>query len=153
MPGKRRPARGENRPPGAVSGMRPCGRTGFGVSTQKSRRCFVTGVAPGLQNQWTAEMSLVGSTPMRLRQVESQKVPHSLKSLAGLSCVLGVPTSILSMQLQVKIHGNVKRCFCATWQEREALFCIEWRHIYSGFSVTPCIYRDEAASAPDMPRQ
>ena len=28
---------------------------------------FVTGVAPGLQNQWTAAMSFVGSTPIRFR--------------------------------------------------------------------------------------
>lgn len=31
-------------------------------------RRFVTGVASGLQNQWTVERSSVGSTPIRLRQ-------------------------------------------------------------------------------------
>ena len=45
---------------------------------------FVTGVAPSLQNWWTVERSLVGSTPIRFRQKESQKAPQSLKSLAGL---------------------------------------------------------------------
>ena len=33
------------------------------------RRRFVTGVAPGLQNRWQALRSVVGSTPIRLRQV------------------------------------------------------------------------------------
>ena len=32
------------------------------------RRRFVTGVAPGLQNRWQALRSVVGSTPIRLRQ-------------------------------------------------------------------------------------
>lgn len=41
-------------------------------------------MAPSLQNWWTVERSLVGSTPIRFRQKESQKAPQSLKSLAGL---------------------------------------------------------------------
>ena len=31
-------------------------------------RCFAAGAVPGLQNQWMAERSSVGSTPMHLRQ-------------------------------------------------------------------------------------
>lgn len=34
----------------------------------RARRRFVTGVAPGLQNQWMAVRSSAGSTPVRLRQ-------------------------------------------------------------------------------------
>lgn len=45
---------------------------------------FVTGVAPSLQNWWTVERSLVGSTPIRFRQKESQKAPQGFWGFAGL---------------------------------------------------------------------
>ena len=46
-------------------------------------RRIVTGVAPGLQNQWTAVRSSVGSTPIRLRQHHVPLHPLRLKRPAG----------------------------------------------------------------------
>ena len=46
-------------------------------------RRIVTGVAPGLQNQWTAVRSSVGSTPIRLRQHHVPLYPLRLKRPAG----------------------------------------------------------------------
>ena len=70
------------------SGSPVDGLLGRGYSHQNSFnnswKCFVTGVAPSLQNWWTFERSSVGSTPIHFRQKESQKAPQSLKSLAGL---------------------------------------------------------------------
>ena len=48
---------------------------GMPYSYKRSR--LVTGVAPGLQNQWQAERSAVGSTPMRLRHSTSNIAPIS----------------------------------------------------------------------------
>ena len=46
-------------------------------------RCFAAGAVPGLQNQWMAERSSVGSTPIYLRQLDTQKSPVGCKSLQG----------------------------------------------------------------------
>ena len=47
-------------------------------------RCFAAGAVPGLQNQWMAERSSVGSTPMHLRQLEFVEVPRRLRQPTGL---------------------------------------------------------------------
>ena len=49
-------------------------------------RCFAAGAVPGLQNQWMAERSSVGSTPMHLRQLDSVHVPRRLRQAAGDCC-------------------------------------------------------------------
>lgn len=47
-------------------------------------RRIVTGVAPGLQNQWTAVRSSVGSTPIRLRQHHVPLPPATTEKACGL---------------------------------------------------------------------
>ena len=46
-------------------------------------RCFAAGAVPGLQNQWMAERSSVGSTPMHLRQLEYAEVPRRPEEPGG----------------------------------------------------------------------
>ena len=54
-------------------------------------RCFAAGAVPGLQNQWMAERSSVGSTPMHLRQLDSVKVPRRLRQSTGaFYCLSGI---------------------------------------------------------------
>ena len=48
-------------------------------------RCFAAGAVPGLQNQWMAERSSVGSTPMHLRHKKFSKPPQGVSACGG-SC-------------------------------------------------------------------
>ena len=51
----------------------------FPKSKHKLGKRFVTGVAPSLQNWWTVERPLVGSTPIRFRHYWIKKKKVSLK--------------------------------------------------------------------------
>ena len=69
-----------------------------------------------LQNWWTVERSLVGSTPIRFRQKESQKAPQSLKSLAGLFIQVSysprVSLGIWIYRYFVGISDGILICWC-----------------------------------------
>lgn len=60
------------------------------TSLQLGKR-FVTGVAPGLQNQWWAEMSMVGSTPIRFRHDAKAPVSRGLFYRATRPCDISPP--------------------------------------------------------------
>ena len=78
--------RSVNSPPGPVSfppSSLPLHSPGKMASALRVRKRFVTGVAPGLQNQWTVERSFVGSTPIRFRQSFSRRAIRH-KTVFGL---------------------------------------------------------------------
>lgn len=94
-------------------------------------------MAPSLQNWWTVERSLVGSTPIRFRQKESQKAPQSLKSLAGLYFIQ-VPYSPM-VSLGIWIYRVIFVGILRIWNGRCGImpfhkpFCGEYRYSFQDF--------------------
>ena len=90
-----------------------------------------------LQNWWTVERPLVGSTPIRFRQKESQKAPQSLKSLAGLYFIQ-VPYSPM-VSLGIWIYRVIFVGILRIWNGRCGImpfhkpFCGEYRYSFQDF--------------------
>lgn len=77
------------------------------ASALRARKRFVTGVAPGLQNQWTVERSFVGSTPIRFRHSKILKSPAKPQGLEGLMVLCDTQTSPSAVPIVQLTNGSV----------------------------------------------